>query len=247
MDFTELDRDFFIFGKPIKTDLCEVRFLSYFEYLQCLEEFAYIKLNVLHFYYQYKNYYDEIPNKVDEVDKMLQEMKNSSLFEIIEQREDIKEHYLRIFKLVINSESAVNTIMSTEYLFMNYRKLILDMCLVQEDEVSPNEEIQKGIEISRKVNQQKGENHTFVDIVTSIVVSTNISFEQIADMNVFQVNALYTRIGAIMNYQTSTLFATAFPEQNIEAWDKHIDLFENRGSGKIKRSEFDQKFGKLLS
>lgn len=244
----DLDKDFFIFGLPLKTELGEVRFLSYFEYLQHLYELSLMKLNVLHFYYQYRNAYEmeKFPKEErDEIEKSLLELKNESLFNIVRKREDIKSVYEKMFTMLIENPYASKTIFESEELFMFYRKLILDMNITLEDEVSPNEEIQKGIEMGRKINQQKGEKTSFVDIVTSIVASTNISFEDISNMNVFQVNAMYARICAIYNYQTSTLFATV-SEQEIESWSKHIDLFDNGSSGTMKRSEFDKKFGKLL-
>lgn len=249
MQPTELDKNFFIFGKPLETVLGNVRFLTYYEYLEHLNELAIMKMNVLHIYYNYRNSFDERQFKPDEkvaIEESLQALKKESLFNIVSHREDIKAIYNKMFSMLIDNPEAPQIILNSEELFMYYRKMILDMSLTLEDEVSPNEEIQKGIEMGRQINSQKGEKNSFVDIASSIAVSSNFTFEQIANMNVFQVYTVYSRIAAIYRYQASTLFATVSPEQEIESWSKHIDLFDNGSGGTIKRSEFDKKFGKLL-
>ena len=121
----------------------------------------------------------------------------------------------------------------------------MDMNVLIEDNVSPNEEIQRAIERSRRVSKQTSQESTFVDITTSIVASTNHSFEDVSRMNVFQVYATYARIGAIYNYQTSTLFATVAEKVNIESWNKHIDLFQAENNT-YSKEQFDSKFGGLL-
>jgi len=249
MNIAESYREYFIAGRPLRTELGKVKFLTYFEYLEHLEDLLTIKLNTLHLYYRYKNHYDSI-NLVgkdkEEVDHFLSEFKKETLFNVVAKSEDLKEVYEKIFNQVFESEYATDIVMSHEHLFMDYRKLVLDMNLVVEEEVSPNEEIQKGLEMGRLINQQKDEKQTFEDIMTAIVASTSNSFEDVCSMTIYQVYAIYARIGAIFNYQTTVLFASSFPDQKIESWSKHIDLLDRGSGGTMKRSEFDKKFGKLL-
>lgn len=235
-----IDRASFIFGRPIDTNLGQVKFLTFPQYIDYSGDVSSIGLNVLHIYYRFKKLYEA--NKMDS--KELEELKSMTLHEIITSSPEFRDSYTKVFGLVMDSDAVIE-VMENPNKFMEYRKLVMDMNLVTEEDVSPNSEIQEGIEMSRKINQQKGEKQSFEDIVTSIVAATSNSFEDVRKMTVYQVYSIYARVGAIFNYTTSTLFATV-SEQKIESWGKHIDLLNNENSTNIKRSDFDKKFGELL-
>lgn len=239
----EVDKEFFIFGLPVETELCSVRFLKYHEYVQVLPELSMMSLNVLHLYYQYKNAHKE---KNPEIDKILEELKQDKLFNIVLGQEEFAMAYLKIFKMVIDDESVIEKIFDNEKLFMFYRKLVLDMQILNEEIVSPNEEIQKAIERSRRVKQQKAEKQSYGDIISSIVAGTSNSFKDVTEMNVYQVYSIFYRMSAIFNYQTSSLFATVAEKVQIESWNKHIDLFKNE-SDTFEQGEFNKKFGSMFS
>lgn len=236
------NRDFYIFGKPIKTKFGKVRFLTYREYLENISELTLMTQNVLHLYYLYKN---QIKNIDEQTKEVLENFKKSDLLSIILQDQSMLFSYLKIFQMIITLNEGIEytDIIKDKEGFLQIRQLIMDMNLLNEEEVSPNEEIQKGIEARKKVMNIKSEKQSFTDIVTSIVASTSNSFEDVCDMTVYQVYAIYARIGAIFNYQTTSLFATV-AKVDIEPWNKHLDLFAKDNDGTISRDEFDRKFGK---
>lgn len=247
------ERDFYIFGKPIKTEFGLVRFLTYEEYWRNATELNLISMNTLHIYYLYRKEF--IKQRKDE--KFLEEFKNfkkQSLYKIVTNTDWLLNSYFKIFRMVLDVNEysdqemadVIYSIMEYEESFMYFRKLIMDMNLLQEEEVSSNEEIQEWNEISKQTKQQINGEKTFVDIVTSIVASTKYDFEEVADKTVFQINSLYARLGAIHNHNATVLFAIVSPDVDIEPWDKHIDLFENKSTNSMKRSEFDRKYGNML-
>lgn len=244
IDGLDYDKNLFIFGEPIDTRFGTIRFLTYREYLSNMSELSLITQNTLHIYYYYKK---QIDKNDTETLNALKQMKDADLLEIVLSTKQMFNAYSKIFKLVFdgNKGMVADRLFSSVEVFDFIRKLVMDMNVLTEEKVSPNEEIQNAIERSRRVKQQNSEEQSFVDIVTSIVASTNNSFEDVCNMNVFQVYATYARIGAIFNYQTSTLFATVAEKVSIESWNKHIDLFSTEDDA-ISRKEFESKFGSLL-
>lgn len=241
----DYDKNIFIFGETVQTRFGLVRFLTYREFLSYTNEISLISQNTLHIYYNFKN---QIGKHADtETVDALKELKKSELLEIVLSTQQLLNAYLKIFQLVFdgNEDMQLTQLFDSNENFHFIRSLIMDMNVVTEDKVSENEEIQRAIERSRRVKQQDSQEQTFVDIVTSIVASTSNSFEDVCRMNVFQVYAVYARVGAIYNYQTSTLFATVAEKVNIESWNKHIDLFKKEDDV-ISKNEFDKKFGGLL-
>lgn len=240
------DKNLFIFGEDIQTEYGVLRFLTYREYLQNSMELQLVAQNTLHIYYHYKNQLKESRASKDEVEA-LKELKDVNLYEIVLSTKQLLNAYLKIFQLVFdkNEEAPYEQVFSKPDIFHFVRKLVMDMNVLTEEKVSPNEEIQSAIERSKRVKKNNSEEQSFVDIVTSIVASTSNTFEDVCNMNVFQVYAIYARVGAIYNYQTTTLFATVAEKVNIESWNKHIDLFKVEDDS-ISREEFGNKFGSLL-
>ena len=243
------EREFYIFGLPVQTEFGEVRFLTYLEYLQNLADLSNMSQNVLHIYYQYRELYDKAKLKKDEkeqVEKNLTELKEQKLFDIVMSSEGYKESYKKIFNLVINNDEAVSLIMNHEELFMKFRKLVLDMNMLTESLVSPNEEIQKGIERSRRAKMASNKDkQTLGDIVSSIAVGAGISPEHVARMHVLLVYSIYYRIGKFQNYNTSTLFATVAEKVEIESWSAHVNMWEQE-TDSMEKSDFDKKFGGMF-
>lgn len=240
----DYDKNLFIFGETIQTKLGILRFLTYREYLMLMPELSLISQNTLHIYYQYKQ---QIATDDTGVIEALEALKETELLEIVLSTQSMLNAYLKVFRLVfdVNEEFMLEDVFSSVMNFNFIRKLVMDMNVLTEEKVSPNEEIQKALERSRRVKQNNSEEQSFVDIVTSIVASTNNSFENVCNMTVFQVYAIYARIGAIFNYQATTLFATVAEKVSIESWNKHIDLFSSEDD-RLSRDEFNSKFGSLL-
>ena len=243
----DYDKNLFIFGEDVLTDFGVMRFLTYREFLQNANDLQLIAQNTLHIYYHYKNQLKDARASKEEFEA-LKELKDIDLYEIVVSTKQILNAYLKIFQLVFdrNENLPLEQVFSSPENFHFIRKLVMDMNVLTEEKVSPNEEIQSAIERSKRVKQNNsGEKQSFVDIVTSIVASTNNTFEDVCNMNVFQVYAIYARVGAIFNYQTTTLFATVAEKVNIESWNKHIDLFKVEDDS-MSKEEFNGKFGSLL-
>lgn len=246
IDSFNYDKNLFIFGEDVTTPFGIIRFLTYKEYLLNMPPIGLISQNSLHIYYNFKGQLEE--NKATkEVLEQLKNIKETDLYEIVLSTEQLLNAYLKIFQLVFDKNDNIefDTIFETSENFHFIRKLIMDMNVITEENASPNEEIQKALERSKRVKQQSSEEQSFIDVVTSIVASTNHSFEEVGSMTVFQVYATYARIGAIYNYQTSTLFATVAEKVDIESWNKHIDLFKDE-KDYMTREQFDKKFGGIL-
>lgn len=236
------DKEFYIFGIPVETSLGTVRFMKYHEYVQYLPELSLMSLNIIHIYYQYK---EANKTKDAEIDKALESLKEESLFNFMDSQDNFKEAYYKIFKLVIGDDTVVKAILEDEELFMEYRKLVMDMQILTETETSPNEEIMKAMERSRRVKQAKAEKQSYSDIISSVVAGTSNSFDDVLNMTVLQAHVIYYRLGAMISYQTSTLFATVAEKVQIESWNKHIDLWATE-SDTINHAEFSKKFGGMF-
>lgn len=238
------NRDHFIFGESIETNIGTVRFLTYKEFLLNQSELSLIGMNILHIFYHFKN---QLPKNAKNELLELEKLKEVSLWEFIMNSDQFHQVYRHVFDLLVDFKDGMNVdnIFETKELFDAMRQLVMDMNVIVEEEVSPNEEIQRGIERSRRVKQDGSEKQSFVDIITSIVAQTSNDFEKVNSMNVIQIYSLYARLNAIFNYQTSTLFATVAEKVNIELWNKHIDLFE-RKSDTISKTDFENSFGGLF-
>lgn len=236
-------RDIHIFGEPVETEFGVVNFLTYKQYLLNIIDVSIIGMNVYHIYH-------ELRKSIDLKDKELVEevegIKKESLYQIVGNIPRYLDAYIKIFSMVLEDDDKIYEIFSSEENFTYMRNLIMDMNMILEDEVSPNPEVQRGIEMSKKIKNKKSEKQSFVDIVTSVVASTSNSFEDVCNMTVFQVYSIFSRIGAIKEYDTATLFATVGGDtKKIESWAKHIDLYKQEVSA-IEEKEFDMTYGSLL-
>lgn len=244
-----IDKELFIFGEPVETEVGLIRFLTYKEYLMNMGALNLISMNVLHIYYEYKKMIDE--NNKEALD-LLEELRGDSLFNIVRANKIFYGAYIKIFSLVLDEndeetiEKSMETLFDHEELFMEIRELIMTMNFLSEDEVSPNPEIQMGIEMGRKAKSSDKDRQTPTDIITSIVAGTPNSFKDVNEMTVLQVYSTFYRLGAFKSYDTSTLFATVSTEAKIESWAKSIDLFNREDSSSIKRSEFDKNTQSLF-
>jgi hypothetical protein len=237
-----MDREFYIFGRPVNTELCKVRFLTYMEYIENLRDISMISLNSLHIYYQYKKLSEKAEQEFNDA---LEHLKEEKLFAIVDNLQEFRAAYFTVFSLVIDDLEVVEKILNDENLFNYYRELVMDMNMLQEEEVSPNPEIQEFIDAGRELAQQNSDKQTYSDIMSSIVIGAGIDYETIANWTVLRVYATYYRIGAFKNSDVTALFATVTDKVKYETWGKKIDLFENKKSG-IKMSDFNKKFGSLF-
>lgn len=236
------NREYYYLGRPIdsETMLGKIRFLTIEEYVDNLPELSLISLNVIHVYYQYKK---QNVNNDSELNEALEQLKKESLFSVVLSNKAFLDSYLKIFDLVIENKDELETIFKEESLFMKTRQLVMEMNFLREEEASPNPEIQRGIERSRRVKQQQhGDKTSFNDIATSIVVGSTTPIESLYKMTVFQFYSTYYRIAQFHTYNTSVLYSTVAEKVSVESWNKHIDLFEGE-SNVIDKDAFNKQFG----
>ncbi len=241
------DKDSYISGIPIDTELGRVAFLKYHEYINHQFELRLISMNVLHIYYFYKERFKEETDP--ETLETIEAIKDQKLISIVLSENSFFEAYVKVFKKVLldnEDDQIIRKIFEDEDMFLGLRNLILDMNAIVEEEVSPNPEIQEFIEADREQKAIESGKVTLNDIMSSIVAWTGFTYNELIEMTVFQVKATYRRIAQLKSYDTSTLFATVAENVKIEHWGGHIDLFEIETSG-TKMSEFNKKFGNLFN
>ena len=239
-----INQDLFMFGEDIETAHGAIRFLKYSEFIRLQGELNIFCTSMLNFYWLYKKNYKDISDI--NVLNAIEAIKDTSLYLYVKSVPDLFAAYKSVFEKVLLNQESINLIFESEELFMSYRSLIMDMNMLRESPASPNPEIQEYYELRRKKQQQDMGDQNLSDMVSSIVVATPHSFEDVANMTVIQVNLIYGRISAFKNFDVTTLFATVSAESKIEPWNKHVDIFTKEELG-IAYEEFNKKYGGLFN
>ena len=249
IELTEIDkfltyqRNFYLFGDPIQTTIGEMKFLTYKEYLMYSGYISNISKNSLHIYYDLIEQTKKVTGrkKKKEVIEQAERLKEHSIYQIVVNNEELLSSYIFIFSKVIG-EDNIEKLFQDEETFLFNRRVFMDMNLIKEEEVSPNPEIQKTIEMSRKIKRESTkDNMSPNDIMTAIVAGTGCSFSELREMTVFQVFSMFQRYGTIKNYDATILFSTVSSEVDIVPWSASFNLFDDSSETAIKRSEFDEK------
>lgn len=232
-------KDFYVLGLPIDTEIGQVHFLKvkdYPDYFLDLQSIGMSRLEIIH-------RYSEI-NKDGSLDELIEDMKGLDLFDIAFGLPELKEAYLKVFAKVFDKESTILAINRDNFNF--YRKLIMDMNCVKEEEINPNPEIQRAIERSRRVKSQNQDKLTFADMCSSIVGYNGLTYVGLWDFTIYQFYMTFNRISQIKNYDTSTLFASVSEKAKIESWSKHIDLFEEEQHF-MTEDQFNKNTGSMFN
>lgn len=229
-----VDRSKFITKKPVEVEYATFRFLTFEEYIDCQESLSIISLSTLNIYYNYRKV---IPKPTEDEEVFLKTLKDTPLRHIILSDELFFNNYLEIIKLVAEFKEGydIEYLFENDEIFMEMRKIIMDMNLAREEKAFRNEELQEGMERGKKMNRGNEESQTAEDIITCIVSSTSNSFDDVLSMSIYQAYAIYARVNSIMNYKTSTLFATVSNEVKVDLWNKHINLLADEKTKDIKR------------
>lgn len=243
-----LDKDLFIVGNPIPSELGLIRFMTYIEYLSYISEMSALCMNTLHIYNYYKKSAD-MSNP--EVRDYVENIKRNNLFEYVLSDNTYITVYFKIFSLVLdmNEEDiltdSLERIFDSEELFNSMREIVMEMNLLKESPVSDNPEIQDYYDDRMRIKQKESGKQNAGDIISSVVAGTSNSFEDVKKMTVIQFYSIYYRVSAIKSYETATLFATVSEKQEILAWNKHIDLYADDELG-IGYDDFNKQYGGLF-
>ncbi|CAL8901891.1 hypothetical protein NSQ30_10920 [Bacillus sp. FSL R7-0651] len=231
--------DYLITGQPIKTPYGECSFIKIKDYPQFQNHLALFKMSKKEIIY---NYSKKENNQYGELDELIAELKKMTLFEITGELENFKEAYESIFNYMFGKNILENI---SEDDFNEIRNLILKMCVLKEEKISSNPEIQRANERSQRVKQADSGNVELADIIDSVAIGANTPIHVINEGSMYQLYRLYYRIAQFKNYETTTLFATVSPEagKNIESWSKSIDLFEEEKHYMSRESFFNSTKG----
>lgn len=232
--------EFYILGEPIDTEIGRIKFIKikdYPQYFMDLKTIGMTKLEIIH-------RYSEL-NKDGRLDEWIGEIKRLSLFELSTSLPELRQAYFNIFLKVLDSEEKIGLI--DEDNFEDYRKLIMKMNFVKEENINPNPEIQRAIERSKRLKAKNQEKLTFADMCSSIVVNSGKSYDDIGNWTIYQFYMTFYRIGQFKNFDTTSLFATVPTEKpvDIESWSKHIDLYEEENHF-ISESQFKKNTGSVF-
>lgn len=242
-----VDRQKFIFKKPVILEFGVVNFLAIEDYIDLQNDLGIIGMNNLHLFYAFK----KLLNTNDEVQlNELRKLKETNLYPIVTSDESLLSSYIRVFQVVIEFSEGFNLqyIFEDEDRFMAVRKIVMDMNLIKEEKVFKDERLQKGEDMKKKIDSVKNKDaQTIEDIVTSVRVKSGTSYDEINKMSVYQLYADFARINAIMNYETTIIFKSVGSDMEVENWSKHINLLEGSESKDMNRADFENKFGKILS
>lgn len=215
----EYSKDFFILGTPVSTEIGECHFIKLKDYPQYVNDLSQIAQSKEEIIYNFQN-----QNKFGQLDNLINDLNASSLLDIVNVMEQLKNAYLRVFKKVFNNSDVFASI--NEDNFYRVRKLIMDMHCIREAKVSKNPELER---FNQKSRALKSENKTdFSDLVTCVVQFTGYSAADVLDLTLPQLHSHFFRGAAFLNNHAAVIFSTVSPDaaKNIGSWSQHIDLFE---------------------
>lgn len=217
----ENSQELFILGIPVDTPIGKCHFLKMKDYNDYAAYLNLIKMSKNEIVYRYSQL-----NKNGELNELIEEMKKLPLFDIVNQLPNFNEAYSEVFQKVFQNEDIFELIDQDN--FTSIRKLIIEMHCLKEEKISPNPEVQRRIEQSKRLKRQEQELLEVYDMISSIMAFTGVPYKEIAEMTMYQMYMTFYRIDRIKDYDTSILFATVSPEagKNIKHWSEHVDLFE---------------------
>ncbi|ASB89384.1 hypothetical protein OZL92_16750 [Bacillus sonorensis] len=217
----ENSQELFILGIPVDTPIGKCHFLKMKDYNDYAAYLNLIKMSKNEIVYRYSQL-----NKNGELNELIEEMKKLPLFDIVNQLPNFNEAYSEVFQKVFQNEGIFELIDRDN--FISIRKLIIEMHCLKEEKISPNPEVQRRIEQSKRLKRQEQELLEVYDMISSIMAFTGVPYKEIAEMTMYQMYMTFYRIDRIKDYDTSILFATVSPEagKNIKHWSEHVDLFE---------------------
>lgn len=231
----EAIKEFFILGLPVETDFGKIHFIKLRDYQTHFMDLELMSWNKAKIIYKYI----EI-NKNGELDGLIETMKELDLYDIVAGTPELRESYHNVFLKVFDDKSAIDLIDRDSFEY--YRKLILDMNCIKEENVNPNPEIQKHLERSKRVKQREREKVTLADICSSVVAHSGVSYNELLDWTIYQLYMTFFRIGQFKRHDATTLFSIVPTEKKIdvESWSKHINLYEEE-SHVIDRDVFKKQ------
>lgn len=208
-------KELYILGQPIETDIGTLHFVKVKDYPKLLRYSQYLDTEKF-----------EIIRAISKIDKNIaNNLKDVPFITLITELKDVFELYdvyeeMFLFLFKKETFSKIKTDEELEY----YRNLIRKMNSLPHDEKNPNPEIQYFMNLKKMYDKQKSNGGlTFEAIYTSVWTQTGVCPD---DLTIYQMYALFSRIGQFKNYDTTTMYNTVSGQVKIDPWYKHIDLME---------------------
>lgn len=227
-------KELYVLGQPIDTKIGQLHFVKVKDYPKFVKYTPYLELDKI-----------TILKAIAKIDKdIVKEMKDVSFLTLITELKDVFEVYdvFRDLFLYLFEEDVFDKVESDEDLEY-YKDLIRKMNNLSHEEKNPNPEIQYFIELKKKYKQNKSNGEiSFESIYTSVWTHLGISPD---NLTIYQMYALFSRIGQFKNYETTTLYSTVSGEVKIEPWYKHIDL-NKKDEEKTSLDEFTKNANNIL-
>lgn len=212
-------KDFFFLGKPINTEIGELDFIRLKEYPDYISALNMMKMSKKEIIREHSKF-----NEDGSLDALIIELKKRSLFDIVHSLlPEFSEAYFKVLSRVVKDPESLQAI--DKKIFNNIRKLIMDMHCLTEDKIIDNAELQEFHDISKTLKQQDSQND-LKDIASCVAAFNGYTYEEISEMTMYQLYLSYYRMSEVMNYNTSTLFATVSPDVKVGDWSNHVDLYK---------------------
>lgn len=224
-------KEFYILGLPIKTKIGNIYFVKVKDYYTVLNFLPYIFLNK-------EDIYDLFDNK--ELAK--EQLEDVSFLSIIKNVSDLYLIYKKMFYFFFK-EDVFDLVESDEEL-VYYLNLMKEMNCLHYEKPSKDPEIAKFDMYDKIYREKKGLVVTFEAMVTSVVL---MSHQNVLEMTIYKLNALFNRIMAFENYRASILFSTVAPDVQIENWFKHISVNYNNKNNKTLLNDYINELQKIFN
>lgn len=144
------------------------------------------------------------------------------IIELYSQIVVINKELCELFSMLTHKEVFVRKNKKNQYLFEDIdgdvfingdnfealRQAVAKMCLIKEPKVFKDKITQKWYEKALIAKRAKSPEITLEDIIIAVSQDMKMSFEEIGNLNIFQLYSYYYRINHVENYKAITLFRT---------------------------------------
>lgn len=131
--------------------------------------------------------------------------------------------------------------------FEEFKKIVLRQNLLFEPKVYKNKLVQEWAEKALRAKMKDSINITIDDKITTVVSFTGISYETIAEMTIFQLEATFNRICKFMDYITSVhVLCAGTTDIKLSHFAEFVDLYKNPYDSLFVSDEKLNKINKIF-
>ncbi|MCX2885991.1 hypothetical protein OQE43_16975 [Bacillus velezensis] len=231
-------KDFFFLGRPINTEVGAIDFIHLRDYPEYISELNMMKMSKKEIIRNFSKI-----NNDGSLNDLIIELKKNSLFKIVhDYLPEFNQAYFKVFSKVFVDKESLHLI--DQRAFNNVRKLILEMHCLTEEKIVDNDELQEFHDLNNQLKLQNSQND-LKDIASCVAAFNGYTYQEVANMTIYQLYLSYYRMGEIMNYNTSALFATVSTDVKIGDWNSHVDMYreEKHHLSTADAKNLEQLFG----